>query len=226
MRPGTVPATALLAAAVLTAALAGCTATPAPTSPAPTPAATTPAATTPPAAAAIAPAPSTLDLAATTEAPALAREVLGSAEPGDDAQFGALVTELSLLFPGQYVEGEWRADEVPPARVVLLGTATGELRQLLEAAPLAVEVVTTPGPSLEESNAAIERVFALLKEHDAAMSASGGYEQLEQRYTIDYTAANPIDAAEVGRLLDGAAVRLTWLGTDPMAGTGPQAEAL
>ncbi|NQX35309.1 hypothetical protein [Herbiconiux sp. VKM Ac-2851] len=218
MRPGTVLTTALLAAA-----LAGCTAAPAlaPTPAAPT---STAVATPPSAAAAIAPAPSTVDIAATTEAPPLSQEILGSAEPGDDAQFGTLVTELSLRFPGQYIEGEWRADEVPQARVVLLGPVPEEVRQLLEAAPLSVEVVTTAGPSLEESNAAIARVFELLKEHDAGMSAGGGYDQHEQRYSIDYTAASEIDREAVSAALDGAAVRLTYLGTQPAG--GPQAEAL
>lgn len=220
MRPGTVLTTALLAAA-----LTGCTAAPA-LAPAPAAPTSTAIAAPPSATATTAPAPSTVDIAATTEAPPLSREVLGSAEPGDDAQFGALVTELSLRFPAQYIEGAWRADEVPHARVVLLGPVPEQVRQLLEAAPLSVDVITTTGPSLEESDAAIARVFALLKKHDAGMSASGGYEQLERRYTIDYTAASPIDPAAVGRMLDGAAARLSYLGTEPLPGTGPQAEAL
>ncbi len=218
MRAGTTLTTALLALA-----LAGCTAAPVTVSPAPPPPAADAAdvSDTPTPSA-----PVTVDLPATVPAPELARETVGSDAPGTDAQFGELVTALLLAYPAQYIEGEWRADEVPHARVVLLGPVTGELRQLLEAAPLAVEVVTTAGPSLEESNAAIGRVVELVKTHDAGMSLSGGYEQLEQRYSIDYTAATPIDGALVSDALGGAAVRLSWLGTEPAVGTGAQAEAL
>lgn len=208
---------AVSAASLVVGVLAACTAS----GPGPTPV-TTPAArptanaTTPPAAEPVL-------IAATAEPPRVERRIVGADDPGIAEQLYDINNELSARFFDSLVQAEWRKDAEPHAQVVLRGPVDEAALQLLDAAPLQVEVViVTDGPTWDESNAVTMRLFDRLRLHDPTGQAGGHYDEVEGVYSISYSAASPIDPDALAGLADGAAVELWYGGSEVPPGTGPQ----
>jgi hypothetical protein len=160
---------------------------------------------------------------ATAAPPTVERRLMGAETPGIAEQLYDINNELSARFFDSVVEAEWRKDEVPHARVVLRGPVDEAALQLLDAAPLQVEVViVTDGPTWEESNAVTMRLFDRLRLHDSTGQAGGHYDEVKGVYSISYTAAEPIDPDALAALADGAAVELWYGGSEVPPGIGPE----
>lgn len=208
---------AFSAASLVVGVLAACTASGPGRAPAATPAAVPTAnATTPPAAEPVL-------IAATAAPPTVERRIVGAETPGIAEQLYDLNNELSARFFDSLVQAEWRQDVVPHAQVVLRGPVDEAALQLLDAAPLQVEVViVTGGPTWEESNDVTMRLFDRLRRHDPTGQAGGHYDEVEGVYSISYSAAGPIDPDALAGLAGGAAVELWYSGSEVPPGTGPQ----
>ena len=210
-------AVAVCAASLVVGVLAACTASGPAQAPATTPAAAPVTNATMP------PDTEPLLIPATAAPPTVERRIVGADTPGIAEQLYDINNELSAHFFDSLVQAEWRKDAEPHAQVVLRGPVDDAALQLLDAAPLQVEVViVTDGPTWDESHAVTMRLFDRLRLHDPTGQAGGHYDEVEGVYSISYSAALPIDPDALVGLADGAAVELWYSGSEVPPGIGPQ----
>ncbi|MCS5722834.1 hypothetical protein N1028_17855 [Herbiconiux sp. CPCC 203407] len=162
-------------------------------------------------------------IAATAEPPSVERRIVGADDPGIAEQLYDIDNALSARFFDSLVQAEWRKEAVPHAQVVLRGPVDEAALQLLDAAPLQVEVViVTDGPTWDESNAVLLSLIDRLRADDTTGPIGGHYDEVEGVYSVSYVAPGPIDPDALAGLTGGATVELWYGGSEVPPDSGPQ----